>query len=130
MRDQTEEQVSRRSLLRRAALLVGLGSVGALAVPAAAGATTRTGWYIGNGNVTQVLTGLAVVRAFRIVSVPAHGPSVEAFTTNTIQLFNGPTALVNGKRDDGVSLEAGNFTVTNPDLNEIGVVYHWVADGD
>lgn len=129
MRDRTEEQVSRQSLLRRAALLVGLGSVGALAVPAAAAATTRTGRYTGNGNTTQVLTGLAMGRALRIVSVPAHGPSVEAFTTDRIQLDQPGAALVNGKRARGVELEHTSFTVTNPDLIESGVVYYWVADG-
>jgi hypothetical protein len=129
--DQMEQEVSRKSLLRRAALLVGVGSIGALAAPAVAGATTKTGQYTGNGTTTQVATGLAAIRALRIVNVPAHGPSIEAFTTNTIQSANGTgTVLVNGRRDTGVALEAGNFTVTHPDLNESAVVYHWTADGD
>ena len=132
MSDQIEQQVSRKSLLRRAALLVGVGSVGALAAPAVASAAEKTGQYTGNGltNV-QIATGLTQILALWIVLVPEHGPGVEAFTTDTIQATNGlGTCLVNGRRDFGVEIVRGVFTVTNADLNQSGVVYHWGAIGD
>ena len=132
MSDQIEQQVSRKSLLRRAALLVGVGSVGALAAPAVASAAEKTGQYTGNGlAAVQVAAGLTQILALWIVLVPEHGPGLEAFTTDTIQSVNGQgTCLVNGRRDFGVEIVRGAFTVTNADLNQSGVVYHWVAIGD
>jgi hypothetical protein len=78
-----------------------------------------------------VITGLALNRALWIVQVPQHGQSDEAFTTNTIQSGGeSSTFLLNGKRDTGVALEPNSFTVTNPTMNENGVVYHWSAHGE
>jgi hypothetical protein len=129
--DQMEQEVSRKSLLRRAALLVGVGSVGALAAPAVASATTKTGQYTGNGTTTQIATGLSQILALWIVTVPSHAPSDEAFTTNRIQTTKGQgTFLLNGRPDNGVAIELGAFTVTNPAMNENGIEYFWTADGD
>jgi hypothetical protein len=95
------------------------------------GAETRTGQYFGNGGTTQVVSGLVTIRSLRIVTVPSRGPVSEAYTTNTIQLAAGQGTFVNGnKKDTGVAVEAGNFTVTNPDFNEPGVIYHWETHGD
>jgi hypothetical protein len=58
-----EQGVSRKSLLRRDALLVGIGSAGALVVPAVASAATKTVQYTGNGTTTQVASGLTQILA-------------------------------------------------------------------
>ena len=94
-------------------------------------AETKTGQYTGNGGTTQVATGLGAAQALTIVSVPPRGPSAFAYTTDTIQAAAGQGTFLNGnKRDFGVAVERGNFTVTNPDFNEPGIVYYWEANGD
>ena len=91
-------------------------------------ASTRSGFYIGNGQTTQVNSGLATIRSLRIVSVPERGPASIAYTTN---LFGWAGVFLNGdKKDTGIALEAGNFTVCNLDFNENGVIYHWEANSD
>lgn len=112
-------------------------SVGALAVLVAlalvtpAEATTRTGQYTGNGTTTQVNTGLIGLKSLTIVHVSPRGLSNFAYTTNAIQVSLGPGTFLNGnKKDIGVAIEVGAFTVTAPDFNEDGVLYHWEANGD
>lgn len=91
----------------------------------------RTGQYTGNGTTIQVSTLLTSIQSLRIVSLPLRGPVSEAYTTTTIQQAAGQGTFVNGnKRDGGVALERGNFTVTSPDFNQEGLVYHWEAHGD
>lgn len=92
--------------------------------------TVRTFQYTGNGGTTQVASGMAVIRSLRIVTVPQHGQASQAYTTYTIQQGSPGTFLNGNRRDTGISLEAGNFTVIHPEFNEIGVVYHWEAHGD
>ena len=103
----------------------------ALALVAPVEATTKTGQYTGNGTTTQVASTLTAILSLTIVSVPPRGPGASAYTTDTIQQAVGPGIFLNGnKPDHGIAVERGNFTVTNPDFNEPGVVYFWEANGD
>ena len=103
----------------------------ALALVTPVEAETKTGQYTGSGVTIQVNTGFTSIQALTIVSVALRGPSAFAYTTDTIQQAAGPGTFLNGnKRDSGVALERGDFTVAHPDFNEAGVVYHWQAHGD
>lgn len=92
---------------------------------------TKTGQYTGNGSTTQVATGLVQILSLQIVEVAARGPSAQAYTTNAIQSAAGAGTFLNGqKRDSGIAIERGTFTVTSADFNVSGTTYFWDADGD
>lgn len=92
---------------------------------------TKVGQYTGNGTTTQVASGMTQILSLQIVEVAARGPSAIAYTTNTIQNTNGSGTFLNGQRkDNGVAIERGNFTITSPDFNVSGTAYHWEANGD
>ena len=91
--------------------------------------TTATGLYIGHGNTQciQLLTGLVANRSLRIVTVPERGRASVAYATNTFGYLG---VFLNGdKKDTGITLDFGSFTVCNLDFNENGVVYYWEVNG-
>jgi hypothetical protein len=102
----------------------------ALALVTPVEAETRTGQYIGDGVTLQVRTGFTTIQSLRIVSVPARGPSAIGYTTDVFQGAGQGTFLNGNKRDSGIALERGNFTVANEDFHEVGVLYAWEANGE
>jgi len=112
------------------AFLGGLVLAFSLALIGPAEAFTFTGTYLGNGVTRTVQTGLATVKSIRIVSLPSHGRSIQAYTNNAIEGIGWGTFLNDVRVDNGIHLNGGDFIISHPDFNETGVIYGWEANGD
>lgn len=113
------------------AFLGGLVLAFALALIGPAEAITMTGGYVGNGNLSKTITsGLTNLKSIRIVSLPSHGRSIQAYTNIGIQGFGQGTFLNDVRVDNGILLNGGDFIIAHPDFNEVGVPYGWEANGD
>lgn len=99
-----------------------------LAIPASAAVTSGT--YIGTGTTQRVDTNLATIRVVRIYEIPTHGQGAFAYTSDAMQALGQGTFLNGTKRDTGITFNASNFVVNNPDFIQVGVVYAWDAGGD
>ena len=113
------------------AFLGGLVLAFSLALIGPAEAGTFTGTYVGNGNPSRTISsGLTNLKSIRIVSLPSHGRSIQAYTNNAIEGIGWGTFLNDVRVDNGIHSNGGDFIISHPDFNEAGVVYGWEANGD